>query len=83
MTVTAEAPAYGVVVFESTTAAYASEKALREAGIEARIVAVPRSLSTDCCLGVRLSWSRREQAMAVMRRRGIHYVGVYPYSTLS
>ncbi len=48
-------------------AALASEKLLRAKGYAAKVVAVPRSISTDCCLGVRIVWAEREAVVAALR----------------
>jgi len=70
---------HGVVVFQSTSAAYASEKAVLRAGLEARIIGVPRSLSTDCCLGLRVRWEERAQMEEILRRARIEFVAIYPW----
>jgi len=71
---------FGVVVYESTSAACASERVLQRAGIDMRLVAVPRSLSTDCCLGVRFHWADREMVEGILREAGIPFVAIYPWS---
>ncbi len=68
---------HGVVVFQSTSAAYASEKAVQRAGLEAMIIGVPRSLSTDCCLGLRVCWEERAQVEDLLRQARIDFVGIY------
>lgn len=72
------ASGYGVITFKTTTAAYAAEKALQRAGLWAEVAAVPRSLSTDCCLGVRIQWAAREAAQEALRQAGVPFVGVWP-----
>lgn len=70
---------YGVVVYSSQSAAYAGEKAVQRAGLECKIIGVPRSLSTDCCLGLRVRWDQRAQVEEVLRRAGIAFVAIYPW----
>ena len=70
---------HGVVVFPSTQAAYASEKAVLRAGLEAKIIGVPRSLSTDCCLGLRVRWEERARVEEILRRARIEFVAIYPW----
>jgi len=77
MSVGGGAGEYGVITFKTTTAAYAAEKALLRAGLRAEVVAVPRSLSTDCCLGLRIEWAAREAAQEALRRAGVAFVGVW------
>lgn len=69
----------GVVVYETSTAAYASERVLQRAGLEAKVIPVPRSLSTDCCLGLRIRWDDREQAQELLRAAGIAFVAVFEW----
>ncbi len=64
---------YGVVVYRTTSAAYASEKALQGRGLQAEVIPVPRSLSTDCCLGLRVTWGERDRVRAVLRRASIPF----------
>jgi len=68
--------AHGVVTFKTTTAAYASEKVLLRAGLQAEVIAVPRSLSTDCCLGLRIEWAAREAAQEALQRADVAFVRV-------
>lgn len=75
-------PSYGIVVYRTTTAALRSERVLRAGGHAVRVVDVPRSLSTDCCLGVRFSWAEREAVTAALDEAGVEYVAVreWPYA---
>jgi len=70
---------HGVVVYRSTSAAFASEKVLQDAGFQVRIIPVPRSVSTDCCLGLRIRWAQHEQVQEVLRREGIEFVDMFPW----
>ena len=69
----------GVVIYKTTTAAYASEVALHAAGLQAKVIGVPRSLSTDCCLGVRIRWLDHESVRETLRKAGIEFLQVYPW----
>lgn len=71
-------PSYGVVVFGTTTAVMRSEKLLSAAGFAVKIIPVPRSLSTDCCQGLRISWDDRVAVQRALERAGVEYVAVYP-----
>ena len=68
---------YGVVVFRTTTAAMRSEKVLRAADYEVIVIGVPRSLSTDCCLGLRFLWGQSEEIQGVLIRKRVDFVGVH------
>jgi hypothetical protein len=68
---------HGVVVFRTTTAAMRSEKVLRAAGYEVKLIDVPRSLSTDCCLGLRFFWCQSGHVQQVLTRERVEFVGVH------
>jgi len=68
--------AHCVGTYKTTTAADASEKVLWRAGLQAEVIAVPRSLSTDCCLGLRIEWAAREAAQEALQRAGVAFVRV-------
>ena len=67
----------GVVTYRSTSAAYASEVVLHEAGLQAKVIGVPRSLSTDCCLGIRIQWPEQERVRELLHGAGIEFVQVF------
>jgi|YNPNPStandDraft_1061719.scaffolds.fasta_scaffold25389_3 hypothetical protein len=69
---------YGVVVFRTTTAVMRSEKLLSMAGFQVKIIPVPRTLSTDCCQGLRILWGDRVAVQRALERAGVDYVAVYP-----
>lgn len=72
-------PTYGVVTYRTTTAALHSERLLTRAGYTVRVVDVPRSLSSDCCLGLRVLWSQREVIAQALDEAGVPYVAVLPW----
>lgn len=74
-----EAGRYGVVIYRTTSAAYASEKALRLWGLRAKVIPVPRSLSTDCCLGLRIAWEARDQVRHLLNREEIPFEALFPW----
>jgi len=69
-------PTYGVVTYRTTTAALHSERILLRAGFAVRVVDVPRSLSSDCCLGLRIPWVDREAIMRALDEAGVPYVAI-------
>ncbi len=69
----------GVVVYQTASGAYASEKVLRAGGLDSAAIPVPRSLSTDCCLGLRITWAQREAVKGALRSAGIAFVAVFPW----
>jgi len=70
---------HGVVVYRSTSTAFASEKVLQTAGFQVRIIPVPRSISTDCCLGLRIRWEEHQLVQEMLRSEGIEFVDMFPW----
>ncbi len=69
-------PTYGVVTYRTTSAALHSERILTRAGLSVRVIDVPRSLSTDCCQGLRIAWQDREAAARALDEAGVPYVAI-------
>ncbi|MFO7697531.1 MAG: DUF3343 domain-containing protein [Anaerolineae bacterium] len=57
---------YGVVLLPSTSAALRSEKVLLRAGLEVKLIPVPREISSNCGIAVRFVWPEREQVETVL-----------------
>lgn len=64
---------YSVILFESNNYVSWCISEFKEDGIDAKIVNVPRHLSSDCGYCVRISTTDRERAIGTMRDRGIEY----------
>jgi len=69
-------PTYGVITYRTTSAALHSERILTRAGLSVRVIDVPRSLSTDCCQGVRIAWADRETAAHALDEACVPYVAI-------
>lgn len=57
---------FGVVLLPSTSAALRSEKVLQRAGLEVKLIPVPREISSNCGIAVRFAWREREQVEAAL-----------------
>ncbi len=53
-------PAYGVVIFYTSSAALRAEKVLRREKLTIKLIPTPREFSSDC--GVALRFDRRQEA---------------------
>lgn len=69
---------YGVVLFPSTSAALRSERILQQAGLEIRLIPVPRELSSNCGIAVRFLWNDRERVEQALAAAKVDIEGVYP-----
>ena len=64
---------YGVILTYSTGHSVRAEKVLSEAGIEAKMIPVPRHLSSDCGVAVRVRRQDRESALKILAENGVSF----------
>ncbi len=62
---------YGVILTFSTGHSIRAEKVLTQAGIETKLIPVPRHLSSDCGVAVRIGRRDREQALEALAREHV------------
>ncbi len=62
------APGEIVLIFRGTHQVLAAEKNLKKAGVAMRLIPVPRRLTSDCGLAIRIFPSERERARKVLSR---------------
>ncbi len=55
-----------ILIFRGTHQVLSAEKYLKRAGVPMRLIPVPRSLTSDCGLAIRISASVRERAREVL-----------------
>lgn len=68
---------YAVVLFHSTSYALRAEKVLLGAGIPCKLIPVPRHLSSDCGVCVRVERSNVEAAQHALTMTGVESKGIY------
>lgn len=68
---------YAVILVYSTTHALQIEKLLREHGLEYKLIPVPRHLSSDCGICVRILHQDIETVSALLRQYQIETEGCY------
>jgi uncharacterized SAM-binding protein YcdF (DUF218 family) len=71
--------AYSVILVHSSSYAIRAEKLLKKAGIECKMMPVPRDLSSDCGVCVRITSAEREQALCVLEAARLTVVGVHGF----
>jgi hypothetical protein len=64
-------PAYGVVLFYSTSAAIRAEKLTQEAGLKVKLIPVPRQLSSDCGISLRFEWDQADAVRSILEEKGV------------
>ncbi len=68
---------YIVILVYSTSYALRIEKVLVGAGISCKLIPVPRQISSDCGVCVRIARADREAALAAVETAGVEIEGVY------
>lgn len=68
---------YAVVLVYSTTHAMRAENFLHIARIETKLIPVPRHLSSNCGVCVRIAQSDREAAQEVLEKAGMEIEGIF------
>jgi hypothetical protein len=67
---------YGVVLFESTSAALKAEKAAVKAGFKIKLIPVPRHLSSDCGFCLRFEWEDLGRIEDLLRGSELKFEGL-------
>ena len=60
-----------IVTFPTTHTAIQAERAANEAGLEVRMIPVPREISSDCNVGMKASVDDMPQLRSLMNSKGI------------
>lgn len=67
----------GVLIFHSIHKVLRAEKVLKEAGVDVRLMPVPRQLSSDCGLALTFPSAAREQAARILKQAGCPWQEVH------
>jgi Putative Se/S carrier protein-like len=67
---------YAVILAESTSHAIKGEKVLRDAGIKAKLIPLPRHLSSDCGVSVRIPVDKIEDVESILKEKGVPFIGI-------
>lgn len=68
---------YAVILVYSTSYALRAEKFLKEAGILCKLIPVPRHLSSDCGVCVRIAQTDRDAALQALETANVEIDGIY------
>lgn len=69
---------YTVILVYSTSHALRAEKILQGADVACRLIPVPRHLSSDCGVCIRVQRADEEQAMEALKAARVETVGTWP-----
>ena len=67
----------GVVLFSSVHFVLRAEKLLKEKGFTCKVIPIPRHLSSDCGVCLRVQWEEREAILAILGAAGVKCEGVH------
>lgn len=68
---------YGVLIFDSTQHAIRAEKFLRDSGFEITTMPVPRHISSDCGIALRVDFRDRERLLEALTSNNILFAGIH------
>jgi hypothetical protein len=71
---------YSVVIFYSASAALRAEKLAKEAGLQVKLIPVPRHLSSDCGICLRFDSASAETVRSILEQSGVEFVKLRPLS---
>jgi hypothetical protein len=69
---------YAVMLVYSTSHALRAERILQGVDISCKLIPVPRQISSDCGVCIRILKSDGEQAMAALKAARVGIEGMYP-----
>jgi len=68
----------GVFLFPSIHFAIRAEKLMKEKGISYKLIPVPRHLSSDCGVCLRIPWEKKEEVLALLAQAKVKVDGAHP-----
>lgn len=71
-------PCQGIVLFPSVHFAIKAEKLIRSEGFPAKLIPIPRHLSSDCGVGLRIPWKEKETIGRILAEASVRIEGIYP-----
>ncbi len=72
--------AIGVLLFPSIHFALRAEKLAKEERFSVKLIPVPRHLSSDCGVCLRIAWSERDRILDVLKEAEVVVEGIHPLS---
>jgi len=68
---------FSVVLFYSTSAAIRAEKLIQGAGLNVKLIPVPRNLSSDCGICLRFDNNDIEEIRTILKTQEIEYDSIH------
>jgi len=70
--------AQGVILFPSIHFALQAEKLVKAKGISYKLIPVPRHLSSDCGVCLRIPWEKKEEVLEILAQGNVKADGAHP-----
>jgi len=70
--------ALAVILFHTSNHAFRAEKLLKAQDFSCRLIPVPRHLSSECGVCLRLEAARQEEALAILQAGKVKTAGAHP-----
>lgn len=67
----------GVILFPSIHFALRAEKLLKEKGIPYKLIPVPRHISSDCGVCLRIAWEEKEEVLTLLAQEEVKIDGIH------
>ena len=68
----------GVILFPSIHFALRAEKLMKQKGILYKLIPVPRQLSSDCGVCLRIPWEKKEEVLGILAQSAVKVDGAHP-----
>jgi len=68
----------GVILFPSVHFALQAEKLVKAKGISYKLIPVPRQLSSDCGVCLRIPWEKKEDVLRILAQSAVKVDGAHP-----
>lgn len=62
----------GVLIFEGTHQVMAAEKEIKKEGLFMKLIPVPRALTSDCGLAIRIQDEERKIILSILKKTGYY-----------
>lgn len=69
--------AFCVITFPTTSHVLRAERLLKSNGIHVEIIPVPRAISSDCAVSIKLNCTQKDEAIRLLQTNGVAYEGVH------
>ena len=70
----------GVILFPSIHFALRAEKIIKEKGFSIKLIPVPRHLSSDCGVCLRIRWEDKEKILDILGAAGVKQEGAHIFA---